>query len=70
MDELERLKQLIGGGIVKPRLSAAEVLTGNRENRTGGPLMSDRVPTPKGSKKVLNEMDEELQKLLKEAGLK
>jgi len=73
MDELERLKQLIG--VVVPQASNLQTGYGNR---TGGPLMADRVPklpkekeiltsqhTHKGNKMKINE----LEKLLENAGI-
>ena len=78
MDELERLKQLISGVVTIPNSQPA---TGNvnvnatTSTRPGGPLMADRVPVLKGSKKVLianekNKMDNDLQRLLEEAGMR
>jgi len=74
MDELERLKQLIG--VVVPQSSNLKTGYGNR---TGGPLMTDRVPklptekeiltsqrTHKGNKMKINE----LEKLLENAGMR
>ena len=78
MDELERLKQLISGGVTIPN---SQPVAGNvnvnatNSTRPGGSLMADRVPVLKGSKKVLianekNKMDNDLQRLLEEAGMR
>lgn len=74
MDELERLKQLIG--VVAPQPTN---LQNGYGNRTGGPLMADRVPKFPKEKEILtsqrkhkgNKMKiNELEKLLENAGMR